>query len=81
MTCFAVLITMMSMKHKEKFEMMCMDLLKMDMRDFRSIEFSDICREHGADEMEMDNMFYSVFGMSGEDVLLQLSRSGMVLPI
>ena len=81
MICFAVLIILMRMKTKEKFDELCRHLLEIDMYVLRSVAFPELCHEHGADVREMDNMFYSVFGVSGEDVLLQLSRGGLTLPL
>ena len=64
-----------TMKNVRKFELVCGRLSRMDRCVCQAITFSDLCNEYGADLKIMDNMFYDLLGMSGEEVLEQY-RSG-----
>ena len=63
------------MKNVRKFELVCRRLSRMDRFVCQAITFSGLCNEYGADVRIMDNMFYDLLGMSGEEVLDQY-RSG-----
>ena len=41
------------------------------------VAFPDLCSEYDAEPRSMDNMFYDMFGMSGEEVMEQY-RNGCI---
>ena len=65
------------MKNVSKFELICDRLSKMDRCICHPFAFSSLCSEYDAELRSMDNMFYDMFGMSGEEVMEQY-RNGCI---
>lgn len=42
-----------------------------------SVAFPNLCSEYDAELRSMDNMFYDMFGMSGEEVMEQYRNGSM----
>lgn len=61
-------------RRKEDFEKLV--VLLVEGKDFRKkgTRFGEVCSAFNTSRMKLDNMFYDIVGMSGEDVLVCLRR-------
>lgn len=73
----AFLLYFAAMKNVSKFELICDRLSRMDRCICHRVAFPDLCSEYDAEPRSMDNMFYDMFGMSGEEVVEQYRNGTM----
>jgi len=67
-------------KKRNDFEKLCRTMT--EERRFRKkvADFRDLCSVFKTGAVEMENMFYECFGMSGDDVLTGLRRKKAAIP-
>lgn len=59
-----------------RFKQVCIRLLAADHDVLGSIDFDSICVECGADPKRLNNMFYDIFGMSGDELIDHYRHGG-----
>ena len=57
-----------------RYQSLCSFLADADLHDLSSLTFEDLCRSFHADPVMVDRTFYSVFGMSGDEIMQQLAK-------
>ena len=57
-----------------RFQSLCSFLADADPLELSSVTFEDLCRSYHADPVMVDRTFYSVFGMSGDEIMQQLAK-------
>ena len=58
------------MKKEKTYSMVWEKISESKVLSDDSMTFERICKESGVDRVEVDNFFYEVLGMSGDDVML-----------
>ena len=54
-----------------KFHSVCHFLLEADSLTLSTVSFEEICHRFHADPVSVDRSFYSLFGMSGDEMMRQ----------
>ena len=57
----------------DKFTAITAILAEADPVELASLTFEDLCRRHGADYRRMNLLFYDNFGISGDEIIAQLT--------
>ena len=57
-----------------RYQSLCSFLAGADPHDLSSLTFEDLCRRFHADPVMVDRSFYSVFGMSGDEIMWELMK-------
>ena len=57
----------------DQFTAIASFLAEADPADLASLTFNDLCHRHGASSRRMNNLFYDHFGMSGDEIIFQLT--------
>ena len=78
MIFLAFLAYFAGMDNNSKFGLICDRISRMDRNLCRTVDFSSICSEFRAEPRIMNNMFYDVFGMSGEEIIEQCCEGSLV---
>ena len=66
------------MDNNSKFGLICDRISRMDRSFCHDIDFASLCSEFHAEQRVIDNMFYEVFGMSGEEFVQQCCEGRVV---
>ena len=64
---------------EEKFDRVCSELIEKRVGEYET--FRDLCRKMDTDEMQMNNLFYEKFGVSGEEVFYQFLVNSIVIAV
>ena len=65
------------MKSEKKFDKVCELLSQSQLYRSRNVGFDNICVEAGVARVEMDNLLYERFGMSGSDMLDEFRKRSL----
>ena len=57
-----------------RFQSLCYFLTDADPQELCSVTFEDLCLCFHADPVLVDRSFYSVFGMSGDEIMQALTK-------
>ena len=57
----------------DQFTSIASFLAEADLDDLASLTFDEICRRSGASSRRMNNLFYDNFGMSGDEIIADLT--------
>ena len=57
-----------------RYQSLCSFLAEADTYTLSSSTFEDVCRRYHADPVMVDRSFYSVFGMSGDEIMQELTK-------
>ena len=64
---------------EEKFDRVCLELIEKRVGEYETLR--DLCREMDTDEMQMNNLFYEKFGVSGEEVFYKFLVYSIVIAV